>query len=200
MPSYDCILKFIIIGSSTVGKSNILIQFTDKRFLQNHDLTIGIEFATKLVSRNRTVYKLQIWDTAGQEVYRSLIRSYYRGTLGCLLVYDITRRESFDTINMWLSELRTYEPNISIVLVGNKNDLESQREVSTEEGIDFAEKNGLAFYETSAKTAQNIDHCFDYLIDQINKRIDIGEINITKGATGVRIANVVEKNQNGCAC
>lgn len=197
---YDCIFKFIIIGSSTVGKSNILLQFTDKRFLQNNDLTIGVEFATKLVSRNRTVYKLQIWDTAGQEAFRSLVRSYYRGTLGCLLVYDITRRETFDNLDLWLSELRAHVPNVSIVLVGNKNDLEIQREVGYQEGAEYAEKNGFAFFETSAKTAHNIDHCFTYLIDQINKKIDVGEINITRGTTGIRIANVVEKNSSGCAC
>lgn len=198
---YDCILKFIIIGSSTVGKSNILLQFTDKRFTHNSDLTIGVEFATKLISRNKTVYKLQIWDTAGQETFRSLVKSYYRGTLGCLLVYDITRRDSFESLNVWLLDLKTYAPNVSIILVGNKNDLESQREVSVEEGIEFAEKNGLAFFETSAKTAQNVDNCFTYLIDQINKRIDIGEINITRGSSGVRLANVVEKNQSsGCSC
>lgn len=198
---YDCLLKFIIIGSSTVGKSNILLQFTDKRFLQNNDLTIGIEFATKKVSRNGTVYKLQIWDTAGQETFKSLVRSYYRGTLGCLLVYDITRRESFETLESWLIELRTHAPNVSIVLVGNKIDLEEKREVSTEEGIEFAEKNGLAFFETSAKTAHNVDQCFNNLIDQINKRINAGEVNITRGPTGIRIANAAEKNsQGGCAC
>jgi Ras-related protein Rab-2A len=196
---YDCILKFIIIGSSTVGKSNILLQFTDKRFTHNSDLTIGIEFATKLVSRNKTVYKLQIWDTAGQETFRSLIRSYYRGTLGCLLVYDITRRESFESMESWLTELKNYVPNVSVVLVGNKIDLDAQREVETEEGIEFAQKHGLAFFETSAKTAQNIDQCFNYLIDQINKKIELGEINVTRGASGVRVANITEKSQ-GCMC
>ena len=197
---YDCILKFIIIGSSTVGKSNILLQFTDKRFSQNNDLTIGVEFATKIVSRNKTVYKLQIWDTAGQEAFRSLVKSYYRGTLGCLLVYDISRRDSFENLDSWLSELRIHAPNVAIVLVGNKIDLEAQREVGTEEGLNFAQKNGLAFFETSAKTAQNIDQCFNYLIDQINKKIDVGEINITRGTGGIRIGNIVEKHQGGCAC
>jgi len=196
---YDCILKFIIIGSSTVGKSNILLQFTDKRFTHNSDLTIGIEFATKLVSRNKTVYKLQIWDTAGQETFRSLIRSYYRGTLGCLLVYDITRRESFESMESWITELKNYVPNVSVVLVGNKIDLETRREVETEEGIEFAQKHGLAFFETSAKTAQNIDQCFNCLIDQINKKIELGEINVTRGASGVRVANITEKSQ-GCMC
>lgn len=119
-------LKFIIVGNSTVGKSNIMSRYTDRRFHANHDMTIGVEFATKILSVGNTTYKMQIWDTAGQEVFKAITRAYYRGTVGCLLVYDITRRESFEAISMWLSELRQFcDPNIVIALVGNKIDLEN---------------------------------------------------------------------------
>ena len=198
-PIYDCILKFIIIGESSVGKSNILSQFTDKRYLKSHDLTIGVEFATKIVSRQKTVYKLQIWDTAGQETFRALVRAYYRGTVGCLLVYDITTRSTFESLVYWLEELRSHVQNVSIALVGNKIDLEANREVSFEEGKEFAEKNNLIFFETSAKTAENIDATFSYLIDHINSKIENGELNIAKNKSSVKI-NTDNQPSWTCGC
>ncbi len=199
-PIYDCILKFIIIGESSVGKSNILSQFTDKRFLKSHDLTIGVEFATKIVSRQKTVYKLQIWDTAGQETFRALVRAYYRGTVGCLLVYDITKKSTFESIVFWLDELKSRVHNVSIALVGNKIDLEANREVTFEEGKEFAEKNNLIFFETSAKTSVNIDATFTYLIDDINTKIEKGELNISKNKGSISINNIDQQSTWKCNC
>jgi Ras-related protein Rab-2A len=222
---YDYVLKFIIVGDSTVGKSNIMSKYTDKRFLSNHDMTIGVEFATKIVSisntlqnnlldephsdnslrRANTNYKIQIWDTAGQETFKAITRSYYRGTIGCLLVYDITRRESFDSINMWLSELRKFsDPNTVIALVGNKIDLEKSRVISYNEGNTYAEQNNLIFFETSAKTSQNIEACFTHIVQVIQKKIENSEI-IVLGTTNVSTIKLLPKPDDessywGCAC
>jgi len=159
--SYDYLFKYIIIGPSGVGKSCLLLQFTDKRFHTDHDLTIGVEFGARMITIDNKQIKLQIWDTAGQESFRSITRSYYRGAHGALLAYDITRRETFNHLKGWLAEVREHSnKEMVIMLIGNKNDLEVKRAVSYEDGRKFAEENGLMFMETSAKTASNVDEAF----------------------------------------
>jgi len=158
---YKYLFKYIIVGDTAVGKSCLLLQFTDKRFQPVHDLTIGVEFGSRTITIDDTQIKLQIWDTAGQEKFRSITRSYYRGAAGCLLVYDITRRETFEHLVSWLEDCRKYSnQNITIMLIGNKCDMESKRAVSRQEGEDFARKNNLTFLETSAKTAENVEQSF----------------------------------------
>ena len=143
-------IKYIIIGDTGVGKSCLLLQFTDKRFQPVHDLTIGVEFGARMVNIDQKQIKLQIWDTAGQEAFRSITRSYYRGAAGALLVYDITRRDSFNHLTRWLEEARqNSNPNMVIMLIGNKSDLDHRRAVSYKEGEQFAEQNGLIFLEVS---------------------------------------------------
>ncbi|VDD97564.1 unnamed protein product [Enterobius vermicularis] len=144
-----------------VGKSCLLLQFTDKRFQPVHDLTIGVEFGARMITIDSKQIKLQIWDTAGQESFRSITRSYYRGAAGALLVYDITRQDLRDTFNhltSWLEDARQHSnSNMVIMLIGNKSDLEARREVKKEEGEAFAHEHGLVFMETSAKTAANVE-------------------------------------------
>merc|ERR1712063_191869 len=159
--SYAYLFKYIIIGDTGVGKSCLLLQFTDKRFQPVHDLTIGVEFGARMINIEGKQIKLQIWDTAGQEKFRSTTRSYYRGAAGALLVYDITRRETFEHLQSWLEDCRRYSnKDIVIMLIGNKCDLGNKRAVSREEGESFAAKNGLTFLETSAKTAENVEAAF----------------------------------------
>ncbi|KAJ8797074.1 hypothetical protein J1605_001884 [Eschrichtius robustus] len=142
----------------SVGKSCLLLQFTDKRFQPVHDLTIGVEFGARMITIDGKQIKLQIWDTAGQESFRSITRSYYRGAAGALLVYDITRRDTFNHLTTWLEDARQHSnSNMVIMLIGNKSDLESRREVKKEEGEAFAREHGLIFMETSAKTASNVE-------------------------------------------
>mgnify|MGYP002152000877 CR=1 FL=1 len=134
--------KYIIIGDSGVGKSCMLLQFTDKRFEALHDLTIGVEFGARVIQLNHQEVKLQIWDTAGQESFRSITRSYYRGACGALLVFDVTQRESFDHVQGWLDDARANcNTPITVMLVGNKCDLESKRVVSKEEAQAFAKED-----------------------------------------------------------
>jgi len=138
-----------------------LLQFTDKRFRQQHDLTIGVEFGARTIQIDNKNIKLQIWDTAGQESFKSITRSYYRGAAGALLVYDITRRDTFTHLTRWLEEVRQNgNPDTTIMLIGNKSDQDSRRQVTTEEGERFARENGLIFIETSAKTAANVEEAF----------------------------------------
>ena len=159
-----------------MGKSCLLLQFIDNRFKDSHDLTIGVDFGSKTIKlTDGTNVKVQIWDTAGQESFRSITRSYYRGSICALLVYDITRRQTFDNLARWLDDMRenAYSKMI-ILLVGNKSDLKFEREVSTEEGQAFAEKHNLIFFETSAKTAQNVEQAFVHSAVVINENIKNG--------------------------
>ena len=147
-------MVFLARHLAGVGKSCLLLQFTDKRFQHVHDLTIGVEFGSRMVSIDDKQIKLQIWDTAGQESFRSITRSYYRGAAGALLVYDVTRRDTFEHLASWLEDAKQHaNPNMTIMLVGNKADLEHRRAVAKEEGAAFAEEHGLLFLETSAKTS-----------------------------------------------
>eukprot|EP01103_Thecamoeba_quadrilineata_P012554 TRINITY_DN3267_c0_g1_i1.p1 TRINITY_DN3267_c0_g1~~TRINITY_DN3267_c0_g1_i1.p1 ORF type:complete len:207 (-),score=33.30 TRINITY_DN3267_c0_g1_i1:163-783(-) len=160
-PSFNHLFKYIVVGDPAVGKSCLLVQFTDRKFQPTYDVTIGVEFGSRTVTVDNQTLKLQIWDTAGQEKFRAITRSYYRGAAGCLLVYDITRRETYEHLPEWLDDCRKYSnPHVTIVLVGNKNDEESKRQVSREEGQEFARKNNIPFFETSAKISTNVDQVF----------------------------------------
>ncbi|CBZ55144.1 hypothetical protein NCLIV_055690 [Neospora caninum Liverpool] len=186
MSPYQYLFKYIIIGDTGVGKSCLLLQFTDKRFRTDHDLTIGVEFGARLISIAGRQVKLQIWDTAGQESFRSITRSYYRGAAGALLVYDITRRDTFIHLTRWLDEVRqNSNPHMTIMLIGNKCDLE-RREVSFDEGAAFARQHGLIFLETSAKTAQNVDEAFILTARKIYENIQRGIYDLSNEAHGIK--------------
>lgn len=153
-------LKYIIIGDSEVGKSSLLLQFTEQHFQPIHDLTIGVEFGAKLLEVDGRKVKLEIWDTAGQETFLSITRSYYRGADGALLVYDVSRRESFEHLGRWLQECHQncHNDEVEIMVVGMKCDVdERQREVTEDEGRNWAAAHGLYFIEASAKTALNVE-------------------------------------------
>ncbi|AWP07775.1 putative actin filament-associated protein 1-like 1 [Scophthalmus maximus] len=151
--NYSYIFKYIIIGDMGVGKSCLLHQFTEKKFMADCPHTIGVEFGTRIMEVHSQKVKLQIWDTAGQERFRAVTRSYYRGAAGALMVYDITRRSTYNHLSSWLTDARNLtNPNTVIILIGNKADLEAQRDVTYEEAKQFAEENGLLFLEASAKT------------------------------------------------
>jgi Ras-related protein Rab-11A len=150
---YDYLFKVVLIGDSGVGKSNLLTRFTRDEFKADSKSTIGVEFATQTIQVDKKTIKAQIWDTAGQERYRAITSAYYRGAVGALLVYDTTKRATFDSVRtMWLDELKqNADEHIIIMLVGNKKDLKHLRDVSTEDGRNFAEQNHLSFIETSAQ-------------------------------------------------
>jgi len=186
--SYAYLFKYIIIGDTGVGKSCLLLQFTDKRFQPVHDLTIGVEFGARMINIEGKQVKLQIWDTAGQEAFRSITRSYYRGAAGALLVYDITRRDTFNHLTTWLEDARQHSnSNMVIMLIGNKSDLEARRDVKREEGEAFAREHGLIFMETSAKTAANVEEAFINTAREIYDKIQEGVFDINNEANGIKI-------------
>mmetsp|Transcript_5706 Transcript_5706/g.11620 ORF Transcript_5706/g.11620 Transcript_5706/m.11620 type:complete len:205 (-) Transcript_5706:160-774(-) len=186
--SYAYLFKYIIIGDTGVGKSCLLLQFTDKRFQPVHDLTIGVEFGARLINIDQHQIKLQIWDTAGQESFRSITRSYYRDAAGALLVYDVTRRESFNHLSRWLEEARQNgNPNMTIMLIGNKSDLEHRRAVTFAEGEAFAKENNLVFLETSAKSAANVETAFINTAENIYAKIKEGLYDPSREGNGVKL-------------
>eukprot|EP00128_Syssomonas_multiformis_P018466 Colp12_sorted_trinity150504_noHs@1113 len=188
MAGYAYLMKYIIIGDTGVGKSCLLLQFTDKRFQPVHDLTIGVEFGARMIDIDNKKIKLQIWDTAGQESFRSITRSYYRGAAGALLVYDITRRETFNHLTTWLEDARQHSnSNMVIMLIGNKSDLDARRAVSKEEGEQFARDHGLIFMETSARTAANVEEAFINTAKQIYDKIQQGIFDISNESNGIKL-------------
>ena len=157
-----------MLGESSVGKSNLLVRYISDKFNPNGKPTIGLDFLSKEVSVEGKEAKVQFWDTAGQEKYRSMARNYYKMADGVFLVYDTTRRDTFDKLENWLQELKEQcKPGTKIMLIGNKNDLKDQMVVSSEEGKGFAEENGLFFWETSALT--NNEGCVNKAFDELIK-------------------------------
>jgi len=184
----DVTFKILLIGDAGVGKSCMLLQFTDNKFQPVHDLTIGVEFGARNITVDGKTIKLQIWDTAGQESFRSITRSYYRGAAGALLVYDITRRDTFNHLTTWLEDARKHaNENMVIMLVGNKSDLERRRAVTVEEGEQFAREHNLIFIETSAKTASNIEEAFVRTAQHIYQRIQSGTFDISNESSGIKL-------------
>lgn len=164
----DYVFKVVLIGDSAVGKSQLLARFSRNEFSLDSKATIGVEFQTRTLEIDHKTVKAQIWDTAGQERYRAVTSAYYRGAVGAMLVYDITKRQSFDHVARWLEELRGHaDKNIIIMLVGNKTDLGSLRAVPTADAKEFAEKENLFFIETSALEATNVDTAFVNVLTEI---------------------------------
>lgn len=167
-PECDYGFKLIIVGDASAGKSSFMHQFLAGKFRKQSTHTIGVEFGTKIISLGQRKIKLQIWDTAGQERYRAITSAYYRGAVGALLVYDISKRVTFENLERWLQELRDHaDEKIVIMLVGNKGDLRHLRAVGQDEALAFAEKHGLACIETSALESTNVETAFMRLLTEI---------------------------------
>lgn len=169
---YEYLYKIVLIGDSGVGKSNLLSRFTRDEFNLESRSTIGVEFATRTLEIDGKRVKAQIWDTAGQERYRAITSAYYRGAVGALIVYDISKTESYESVSRWLKELKEHaDANIVIELVGNKSDLDHLRAVPTDEAKNFANENNLLFTEASALSSDNVDLSFHQLLKNIYEMI-----------------------------
>ncbi|KAI7728783.1 hypothetical protein M8C21_033222 [Ambrosia artemisiifolia] len=164
----DYLFKIVLLGDSGVGKSNLLARFARNEFYSNSKSTIGVEFQTQKMEVNGKEIKAQIWDTAGQERFRAVTSAYYRGAVGALVVYDISRRQTFDSVGRWLNELHTHcDMNVITILVGNKSDLKDAREVTTADGKSLAETRSLFFMETSALDSSNVNAAFQTIVKEI---------------------------------
>lgn len=168
----DYVFKVVLIGDSAVGKSQLLARFARNEFSLDSKATIGVEFQTRTLLIDHKTVKAQIWDTAGQERYRAVTSAYYRGAVGAMLVYDMTKRQSFDHVARWLEELRGHaDKNIVIMLVGNKSDLGTLCAIPTEDAKEFAERENLFFMETSALEATNVESAFLTILTEIYRVI-----------------------------
>lgn len=171
---FDMIIKLVLIGETAVGKTNLLLRYTENKYDFGQRPTIGMDFVSKDITWEGRRIKIQFWDTAGQEKYKSIANSYFKISNGIILVYDVTRRETFEKLGKWLDDIRSNsQSEIRVILVGNKIDLADQRQVTTDEGRDFAQKHGLFFWETSGKTNQ--DNCvfqaFDCIMEECRKEM-----------------------------
>lgn len=194
---YDYLYKVVLIGDSGVGKTNLLSRFTRDEFNLESKSTIGVEFATKSVYLDGgKVVKAQIWDTAGQERYRAITSAYYRGAVGALLVYDISKRQSFENLERWVKELRDHaDHNIVILLVGNKSDMEHLRAVSSEEATSYANREHLAFIETSALENTNVESAFHQILAEIYSLRQRKQQQIEEGAVMMKAPGPGQKIQ-----
>ena len=184
----DYTFKYIIIGDASVGKSNIILRFIKGQFKDNYNVTIGLEIGFKNIKKGDKNYRIQLWDTAGQEQFRSISRGYYKNSVCCFVVYDITKRDSFNKVLSWIDECKLYgSKQITIILLGNKKDLESTRQITYEEGKNLAESNGMEFFETSAKTGENIENAFEKSIDIIVNNINNNIYNLEDDNCGIRV-------------
>ena len=169
----DITFKYIVVGNAFVGKSNIIYRFVQGKFNENYKATINLDFSYKNIKKGDKIYRVQLWDTVGQEEFQSISRGYYKSGVCALVVYDITNRESFNNVGTWMEECKINGPStISLVLVGNKIDLEDKRQITYEEGEDFANQNNMQFFETSALNGSNIDKLFNDTVESIIKKIE----------------------------
>lgn len=189
---YEFLFKVVLIGDSSVGKTNLLSRFTTNEFNPDSKATIGVEFATRTLEIDGKKIKAQIWDTAGQERYRAITAAYYRGAAGALVVYDITNSDSYENVSKWLKEMKdNADSNMVIALVGNKSDLSHLRAVPTDEAKSFATEHNLLFTETSALNADNVDFTFTQLVQNIYEMVSKTKFDINdenSGAAGGDVA------------
>ena len=204
---YNYLFKYIIIGDPSVGKSNLLMKFANNKFTEDYEATIGVEFGVKNLQIDNKIYRIQIWDTAGQENFRSITRAYYKNCVCAMVVYDITKRTSFNNVQNWLQDVITQSPKtVLIILIGNKIDLEDKREVIFDEGNEFAIKHGIMFMETSAKTGEGVEEAFRKSVQEIENKIkeNYYDLNsetcgIKKGKTNnISISSEKKKEKRGC--
>eukprot|EP00545_Synedropsis_sp_CCMP1620_P008158 CAMPEP_0119012936 /NCGR_PEP_ID=MMETSP1176-20130426/7707_1 /TAXON_ID=265551 /ORGANISM="Synedropsis recta cf, Strain CCMP1620" /LENGTH=211 /DNA_ID=CAMNT_0006965975 /DNA_START=54 /DNA_END=689 /DNA_ORIENTATION=- len=170
---YDYLFKLVLIGDSGVGKSCLLLRFADDAFTESYISTIGVDFRFRTVKIEKKTVKLQIWDTAGQERFRTITSAYYRGADGIIMVYDVTSQESFDHVNDWLKEVNRYAAEGTVkLLVGNKSDRTADKVVEEEQAKEFADDLGIAFLETSAKSAKNVEEAFLTMAGELIRQRD----------------------------
>ena len=188
LATIDYTFKYIVIGDASVGKSNIILRYLKGQFQENYNVTIGLEMGFKNIQKNGKNYRVQIWDTAGQEQFRSISRGYYKNSVCAFVVYDITSEKTFDKITSWVEECQANcSKQIILFLIGNKIDLNDIRQVSYEKGKNFAETNNMEFFETSAKTGENIENAFEKSINMIIENIKNDAYDLDDENCGIRV-------------
>uniref|UniRef100_A0A7M4E2C1 Ras-related protein Rab-3 n=1 Tax=Crocodylus porosus TaxID=8502 RepID=A0A7M4E2C1_CROPO len=202
--NFDYMFKLLIIGNSSVGKTSFLFRYADDTFTPAFVSTVGIDFKVKTVCRNDKRVKLQIWDTAGQERYRTITTAYYRGAMGFILMYDITNEDSFNAVQDWATQIKTYSwDNAQVILVGNKCDMEDERIVPLEKGKHLANQLGFDYFEASAKENINVRQVFERLVDVICEKMSESiDSDPSRGYSGnnMRLTDNLPPVQQPCSC
>ena len=190
----ELLYKILLLGDSSVGKTCFLMRYADNTFQEIHMSTIGLDYKLKNVQLDDgKIVKIQIWDTAGQDRFRSITKNYYKGAHGIILIYDVTSRKTFENIQNWVTQIKEeVSEKVNIILVGNKIDDENNRKVSSEEGKKMADQWGLDFFETSAKSGINIDTTFN---DLVKKTV---ETYIKTEGKGDKLNNKKSGNKKKC--
>ena len=187
------VVKIIIIGNQSVGKTNIVTRYVKGEFSEDYMITIGMDFLTCNLKSDDKIFKLRLWDTAGSEKFRSITKGYYSNTCCALIVYDITNQNSFDSVKHWIEDVKNYaDKDTHLVLVGNKIDLKDQRKISKEDGQNLATQNGMDFYESSALTGENINDIFEGICKYVNQKIDEGKIDLNDPSNGISVSEIEE--------
>ncbi|XP_045165838.1 ras-related protein Rab-43-like [Mercenaria mercenaria] len=193
----DYLFKIVLVGDASVGKTCVFQRFKSGTYVERHGNTIGVDFTIKTLQIGGKLVKLHIWDTGGQEMFRTITRSFYRGANGVIMTYDITNRTSFDSIPRWLDDVNRYAGPSSVqILIGNKRDLENMREVNFSEANSFAQhQNMIAHLETSAKENTNVDETFTKLAKELIRRYG-GDVTLDSAAYSGRV-NLDSRSEDG---
>jgi small GTP-binding protein len=196
---FDYSLKVVVVGDSGVGKTCLLIRFVRDVFDEDSQPTLGVEFLTKIVETQRHRIQLQLWDTAGQELFRAVTRGYYRGSAGALVLFDLTSRDTFENVTHWLQDIKDVaRSDVVTLLIGNKADLTDKRQVSYDEADSFAKANSMLYFETSAKTGANVSESFSSCVSVIEKNVEDGAYEVAPQHDNVDFQQT-EPDQ-GCSC
>ena len=204
--NYEMMFKVVLVGDSFVGKTNIMSKYLKNEFHEDSKATVGVEFGAKQFKIEGHSVKAQIWDTAGQERYKAITSAYYKGAKGAFAVYDITRRSSFESIEKWVNDLTsTADKNVTIVIIGNKSDLEDHRQITKEEGQEKANKLQVAFLETSAFSGANLDKAFEMMVNEIYKKcheemLAEAEIDFIEGGQDINLAKKKDNTEAKKCC
>ncbi len=201
---YDYLFKLIIIGDSGIGKSSLLNRFADNIYTDSYISTIGVDFKIRTLEVDGKIVKLQIWDTAGHELYRTITSSYYRGAHGIMLVFDITNPDTFQNLTLWLKEVENYaKDDVRKILVGTKSDLADKRKVAYADAVEYAKSHGMEYVETSAKTALNVELAFIDLAGSL-KQAYKGSVGMKHSQTEVVIPRAdsgwTSSGKSRCGC
>ena len=196
---YDQKIKIMVIGESLVGKTALIKRYTKNTFGGEYLTTVGIDFQDKFLNINGKEIKIELWDTAGQERFRNIAKNYFQSSDGFLLVYDLTKKSSFEKLDFWNEQISLNAPKeTKYILVGNKKDLEDQREVKIEEGEDFAKKNNIKFYETSAKDGTNVINVFETLAKEIVNDVEQINTRSKRSSQVLKKKNATEEKKSCC--
>ena len=204
--NYEIMFKVVLVGDSFVGKTNIMSRYLKNEFHEDSKATVGVEFGSKQFTIDGHTVKSQIWDTAGQERYKAITSAYYKGAKGAFIVYDITRKNSFESVEKWVSDVTSVaDKKITIVLIGNKSDLEDQRQVTKEEAQDKANKLEIAFMETSAFSGDNLDKAFEMMVNEVYQKcheemLADGDLDIIQGGEDINLAKKSDNTQKKKCC